>query len=504
MRIHLPSKVQYFIALLTGAITTLAFAPFEQFYLAFITPSILFLLLANKTTKQAAIIGWLFGLGFFGTGISWVYVSINTYGGTHWFPAGLITLLFCAAMSLLLAVQSIIYQKYFSYKPLNWVGFAALWLLFEWLRSWLFTGFPWLYLGYTVIDTPLAPLAAVGGVWLLSLLTILPGLALAAQFKRYKTQSIIRCILPSGAIVISLALLIIMTPKNWTKVVGKPLSVAIMQPDIPQEIKWKRRFLPDILDRYYKTTEPLLGTDLIIWPETAIPAFYPQVEGYFSALVSRQKSLGGHLVTGLPSQVLDRQDPDRTRIHNSVANLTNGSVYHKQRLVPFGEYVPYEDELRGLINFLDIPTLTFSLPQRQQQEALVVGDYNFSTAICYEIAYPELVRRNSKNVDVMLTVSNDTWFSYSIGPDQHFQIARMRAIENGRWLIRSANNGITAIVEPTGKVSVKAPRYTQAVLKGSVEARQGETPYQKVGQWPIVIFCFLMLGASLRRPRSDT
>ena len=491
-------QIAALLALLAGASTTLAFAPFDFYPLAFITPGALFLLLKRQTLKRACQLGWLYGLGFFGTGVSWIFVSINTYGETHAIPAALLTLTFCAALALLFALQIWLYQKYFAkhYAALN---FAIIWLLFEWLRSWLFTGFPWLYLGYSTLDTPLSPQAAIGGVWLLSAVVIAVSLALANLIQhRGKQQWLVALCALCLPLLVSLAL-----PQHWTKKSGELIDVAIVQPDIAQLTKWNPLYLESILDRYYRSTEKLLGNKVIIWPETAIPSLYPKVEPYFAPLVAEQRRLGGSLISGIPMKVIDPEHPLGRRIHNSIFNLTENTSYHKQRLVPFGEYVPLQDQFRDLFNFLNIPDMTFSLPKNAQQPLLKVGNYHYSTAICYEIAYPELVREYSKNADVILTLSNDTWFSHSIGPDQHFQMARMRAIENGRWLIRSANNGITAIVNDQGKVVVVAPRYTQAVLEGKVQPLQGLTPYQRFGQWPLLILYFATLGIvlSMRRVR---
>ncbi|NQZ33453.1 MAG: apolipoprotein N-acyltransferase [Oceanospirillaceae bacterium] len=477
------------LALISGAITTLAFAPFDIFAIALITPAALYILLNKRSIKQACLLGWLFGLGFFGSGISWVYVSIHTYGNTPAPLAALLTLIFCAALALLFLGQIWLYRKHF-YASHKVISFAVLWLVFEWLRSWLLTGFPWLYLGYTSIDTPLAPLASIGGVWLSSAVVIAISLSIAHALEAQTKRAIgLAIAIPTLAIMVSLN-----TPANWTKSSGEPIDIAIIQPNIPQLTKWNSSYLAGILNKHYQSTEPLLGNKVIIWPETAIPSLYPDVAEYLAPLVKRQAELGGSLISGIPSMVPDIEHPLGRRIHNSIYNLTQDTIYHKQRLVPFGEYVPLQDTFRDLFNFLNIPDLTFSRPKIEQQALLQVGDYQYSTAICYEIAYPELVRQYSKNADLILTLSNDTWFSHSIGPDQHFQIARMRAIENGRWLVRSANNGISAIVNPQGEVVHIAPRYQEAILEGKVVPMQGLTPYQRTGHWPLVTLYFLILA----------
>lgn len=476
------------IAALSGASTTLAFAPFNYWLLALLTPAVLLMVLKGKTVKQASLLGWLFGCGFFGSGVSWVYVSIHTYGNTVAPLAALLTTIFCAALAVLFLLQAWVYQKYFSQRYAL-LGFAIIWLLFEWLRSWLLTGFPWLYLGYATIDTPIAAWAPIGGVWLLSALVITISMILVSflYYNHYRRSGF--------AAIVAVAFLFTSTllPKQWTSPAGDVIDFAILQPNIAQQIKWDSRHLEEILNQYYQSSQPLIGNKVIVWPETAIPSLYPNVAEFFAPLVARQKSAGGALISGVPMKVNDPEFPKGRRIHNSILNLTEQTHYHKQRLVPFGEYIPWQQEFADLFNFLNIPDFTFSLPKVMPQPLMRVGEYQYSTAICYEIAYPELVREYSKHADLILTLSNDTWFSGSIGPDQHFQIARMRAIENGRWLVRAANNGITAIVDPQGKIQNIAPRYTQAVLEGTVQPLKGLTPYQRVGQWPLIISYLLMV-----------
>ncbi|MFC6670072.1 apolipoprotein N-acyltransferase [Marinobacterium aestuariivivens] len=204
-------------------------------------------------------------------------------------------------------------------------------------------------------------------------------------------------------------------------------------------------------------------------------------------------------MAGLPSVLTDAEDPSRRIFHNSLALLSpERAVYHKQRLVPFGEYVPLETLLRGLIDFFDLPMSSFSLPQTEQPP-LPFRDHRLAAAICYEIAYPELVRRESLESDLLLTVSNDTWFGHSIAPDQHLQIARMRALETGRWLIRATNNGISALIDADGRIRAEAPRYQTALLAGEVQGMQGLTPFQRLGAWPALVLA--LFGCLIAMPR---
>ena len=482
-------------ALLAGALTPLAFAPLDQYAWLLLTPALFFFALEHSDWRRGAKLGWLFGLGFYGVGTPWVYVSMVDHGSMPVPLAALLTLLFCSALASIFAAQAALYRHWLATGRCRWLSFIGLWLAFEWLRSWLLTGFPWLLLGYPLMETPLKWWAPIGGVWILSLLAVTISLSLW-QLAR-----------PSGALQrpIAASLLVAITaatsllPQQWNQA-GAKLNVSIVQADIPQHVKWTPSELPAILTRYTTLSGQIPeNTQLLIWPETAISAFYQDAEPLLSEFIDQLRLDGVSFISGLPTIEQDPEHPRGWRMHNSLANITEGGLYHKQRLVPFGEYVPLESQLRGLIRFFDLPMSSFSLPE-QQQLPLQAAGASFASAICYEIAYPELVRQSASQANILLTVSNDTWFGGSWAPDQHFQIARMRALENGRWLIRSTNNGITGIVDWRGEVTAEAARFDIAVLNGQVESRHGTTPYQQLGVWPsLALALLLMLLAPLAR-----
>lgn len=484
------------LALCAGAIAPLALAPFDYWYLSVISVAVIFFTLQGCSSRASAWLGWCYGLGFFGVGISWVFISIHEHGNASIALAGLLTSLFVAAMALLMALQFWIYRRLFY----NVIGFIALWLLFEWLRSWFLTGFPWLYLGYSLLDTPVAQYAPYGGVWLLSLYCVLSGTLLITVFKRWNH--------PLQAMAM-LALILApwfaaqqgKIPTQLTEDSGEELKVMLVQANIPQQQKWQRDKLDSILQTYVDLSLDSDKVDLLIWPETAIPTFHQTAATMLSPLLDYLNQHNTGMISGIPSIFPDENLPRGRGYHNSLTIFAGGtSSYDKQRLVPFGEYVPFEEQLRGLIDFFNLPMSNFSLGA-SDQPSLEVNDTQISPFICYEIAYPELVRNNSLNSDVLLTVSNDTWFGRSIAPAQHLQIARMRALENGRWLIRSTNNGISALVTPQGKISTTIPQYQQAVLIGTVRKMSGQTPYQQFGIIPLqVLVVVLLFFAFLARP----
>lgn len=482
------------LSLLAGASATAALAPFNIVWLAPVAPLLFYLLLNSAPQRNAPLLGWVFGTGFFGAGISWVFVSIYEHSATPLPLAAALTSLFVMVLALLFMLQGWCWKRWFNGR---WgaLSFIGLWVLGEWLRSWLLTGFPWLYLGYATLDSPLANWASFGGVWLNSLIVAISGVLLAEILleKRWAIRSsyLLMLIVPWA--------LLPLIDQNWTESSGTPLKVTLIQADIDQEDKWDPLQRESILARYEALTLPHSGDDLIIWPETAIPAFFSRAADQLTPLLEQLNKDNTTLISGLPTSSRDPQS-QRRLYHNSIAILSHGGgVYHKQRLVPFGEYVPMENQLRGMLEFFNLPMSSFSLPLAEQQALLPVQGYKMSAAICYEIAYPELVRKSSQQADLILTVSNDTWFGHSIAPDQHMQIARMRALESQRWIIRSTNNGVSGLINPQGNVVQQAPRYTQATLTGFVQPRQGLTPFQQYGSGPVLALCFLFCLLGLGR-----
>lgn len=482
-----------------AALTTLALAPFSLWPLIVLSPACLWLALQHLKPRQAALVGWCYGVGLYGAGVSWVFVSIHTFGNTPWLAAAAMTAAFVMALALFFAVQGALFSRFFSHSAHARVHFIGVWMLFEWLRSWVFTGFPWLYLGYALTDSPLRYWAPVGGVWLLSLAVLVLSMTLTCLLQGTTRRAAAGWLLACMVLASAPGL-----PRDWNRVTGR-LSVDVVQANISQSIKWDASALPAILDRYAHLTETQTRAKVVIWPETAVSAYLNYSLPYLAPLLNRLEQQQRILISGYPGLAADPDHPDGYRVHNSLGTLTGEiALYHKQRLVPFGEYVPLERYLRGLIGFFDLPMSGFSLPEHAQQ-ALHFNGMQVAAAICYEIAYPELVRKLAQHSQWILTVSNDTWFSHTLAPAQHLQIAQMRALENNRWVVRSTNNGLTALIDPHGNLRQQAPPYQEAVLSGTIELRQGQTPYQQLGSAPAALLSLLCLvfvrrKASVSRP----
>ena len=352
--------IKYFLpALFAGTIAPLSLNPINLWPAAFISVFVLLLTLENTKPKQAAIIGWIFGLGFFGTGTSWVYVSINVYGNTSGIFAAFLTLFFVAGLALLFALQCWVYQRFFAGLK-RALGFAACWVIFEWLRSWLLTGFPWLYLGYAHINTLLAHLAPVLGVLGISYAVVLLSGMLYEMFLIWRKEKLW---IPKKLAVYEFMFILLgitlfyLGSLSWVE--EEPnlnAEVALVQANIDQNLKFDPALIGESLNLYNSLSAPLWGNDIVIWPETAIPLLYEHAGAelaYFDQLASENNS---SLITG----ILYRED---NNIYNSITAIGNGNgVYYKQKLVPFGEYVPFNGIMKSVLQIfsLPMPSLTSS------------------------------------------------------------------------------------------------------------------------------------------------
>lgn len=498
---------RYLLAALSGWLLPLSFAPYNFW---FVTPfAIALLLMAMRAARSAsgqntdfrsnAALGWFFGLGFFGNGASWVYVSIHDYGYTGVPLALLLTLIFVMALALLPAIQCGLYQRFFSRVSPVW-SFPAIWVLFEWLRSWLLTGFPWLYLGNALVDSPLSSWLPVGGVYLGSFLLVMSGsllFQLSQQKLRLRTLTSWLVLLFAGAHLLNNI--------QWTLPSTRGgQEVALVQGNIDQNEKWQARYRQRFLDLYHNLTLDVQNSGLIIWPETAVPLLYRYSDSYFASVLADLPP-DTALISGIPQQSNPEQsNPEQgqqAQFYNSIVVKGAGEgLYQKQKLVPFGEYVPLESLLRGAIQFFNLPMSNFVAGQADQPLLKAKG-FSIAPFICYEVVYPDFVRKQALESDLMITISNDSWFGHSVGPLQHLQMAQVRAAENGRYMLRSTNNGVTAIIDPKGRIQVSAPQFEEAIVRGEVTAMVGRTPFAQTGSWPLIIFCSLLLLIQLLQGR---
>lgn len=469
-----PGWPGHLLALLAGCLSTLALSPFGLWPLGLLSVALLYQGLKQTAPGQAALRGWFWGLGLFASGVSWVYVSIHVHGYASPALAGLLTAGFVAGLALVTALMAWVWARWLRPAHAPWLastGFAALWVLQEVFRGWFLTGFPWLYHGYAHTDTWLAGWAPVGGVWLLSFLSVLSACLLSeAPIWRRMHSAAVASALLLGIWLGGNAL----TAVEWTRPTGSPLSVALIQADIAQSRKWDPAHIDHTLTLYRDLSVAQGPVDLIVWPETAVPVLQSQARAFTDGMAARLAKQGTTLITGIP---VDEYENGDLRIYNAIMVAGKGDEqYLKHKLVPFGEYVPLQDLLRGLIAFFDLPMSSFSRGPAMQ-EPLQAAGYRLAPFICYEAVYPHFAARLAAQSELLITISNDSWFGRSIGPLQHLQMARMRAIESGRWMIRSTNNGVTALIDYQGEITQRIPQFEQAVLTGGVQPRTGLTPY---------------------------
>lgn len=480
---------------------TLAFAPYTLWWLPFGTLALLAFCLQRATScQQAAWFGAVYGLGWFGAGISWVHVSIDQFGGLP--LAGSVGLMALLVMYLALfpALAGWLSKRLTNTLPFPLL-ITASWALVEWLRSVVLTGFPWLTFGYSQADSPLRHWAPLIGETGISLLLVFSASSLAALLQTSSS----RCSRICCAGIAGLLLLIspfLASFKGWQHT-EQQLTVLLVQGNIKQELRWAPEQEWPTMLKYLDLTRPHLAThQLVIWPEAAVPMLEPLAQEFLTNLDKSALYSDTAVVTGIIDYrqrtgeawnnlvVLGKQHATDTDGHYRYGHANRFSKHH---LLPIGEFVPFEQLLRKLAPIFDLPMSSFSRGDYVQPNLLANG-YHLLPAICFEIAFPEQIRANFTNdTQILLTVSNDAWFGDSIGPHQHLQIAQMRALEFGRPVIRATNNGITATIAADGQIRERAPQFTEAILSDTLPLTVGHTLYSRWGNLPLFLLCGLLL-----------
>ncbi|RKZ96734.1 MAG: apolipoprotein N-acyltransferase [Gammaproteobacteria bacterium] len=473
----------HFIALLAGALLPLSFSPFHFYPVAVLSLTLLFLSWQAVSAKQAAIRGFLYGLGMYGVGVSWIYVAIHDFGNASILLAALLTGLFVAFLALYLAVLGWGLKKLSDkFSDFDFVLLIPVsWVLFEWFKGWFLTGFPWLDVGVGQIDGALSGYTPIIGALGVSLLVAFSAglLATSLQSKRWWPVLLMVVIWIGGQSLKSV---------SWTDVSGNEIKVSLIQGNIPQEIKWNKEQLMKTLALYQTRTELHWDSDLIVWPENAVPVFHHQArEFYLDPLAELARKNKTDILLGLP--VMERSS---RHYFNSMMSLgSTEGFYHKKHLVPFGDYMPLE-WLRGLIEFFDLPMSAFR-PGSQSQELLQVAGQKVAISVCYEDAFSTEVLVGVPEATLLVNATNNAWYGDSFAPHQHLQISQNRALETGRPVLRVTTNGISALIGYQGDLEAKTAQFEQAVLTGDIQPRQGATPYVRWGQWPLLLLSLFML-----------
>jgi len=489
------------VALIAGVLFTLSFAPFHLFPLAILSPAILISLWLTIRPGQAFWRGLIYGVGFFGTGVYWIYISVHTFGDTSIFLACVITGGLIFLLSLFIGLNGYFLSRFFPRTNSTKLicAFPATWVLLECIRSLIFSGFPWLLAGYSQLNSPLRGFAPIFSVYGVSLAVIMSSGFLINTLRKLNQSKF-----KSAALNASAAIFIWLGGAGlnclvWTTPVGAPIKVSLVQGNVAQELKWSADQIQPTLDHYMELTEDHWDSKIIVWPESAIPIPLSNAAEFLEELNKKALAHSTTFLIGIPMKAADREG-----YYNAVIAIGKGEgLYTKRRLVPFGEYIPLRPFLGKLLDLLHVPMSDF-IPGITTPQPITADGLNIATFICYEIAYPELVRSDKDNIDLILTVSNDAWFGHSIAQAQHLEIAQMRALEMGRPVLFGSNDGITAIISNKGEILAQAPQYQSTVLTGNIQKAQGKTPWHSLGLDPLLLVSVALLIVALLRRKSSS
>lgn len=487
----------YALALVAGLLMPLGLAPFGQVWAPFLGLALIFAVVTAAPARRAALAAYLFGLGYAGFGVYWIFIAVGEYGGGP-LAASLVTPLFVALFALLPLAALMLGRALGRGRPAATplLALPLAWMLVEWVRSWLLTGATWLSIGYGQIETPLAGIAPVLGVYGIGLAIALVAGGLAWWLLAPLSLRLVAPVLLAAGVFAAGAL----APRDWTTPVGEPLEVALLQGNIPQDQKWLEDNRARTLERYAEASRRHFGRDLVIWPETAVPAFFHQVrESHLEPLAEAARAEGTTLVAGAPVA-----DPAGEGIFNAVVALNESpAFYYKRHLVPFGEYVPLRETFGGILDFVGAPLGDFN--PGTSAEPLPAAGQRLGVSVCYEVTFGTEVADALPAATVLLNVSNDAWFGRSLAPWQHLEMARMRALETGRPMLRGTNTGLTAIIDHRGGLRARGPLFEATAVTGSVQPREGVTPYVRWRDWPVAavsaagLLALLVTGRRRRR-----
>lgn len=485
-------------AFAAGACLNFAFAPFGWWPVALLAPAGLFGLIRGLPPRRAFGVGAAFGAGLFSFGTYWLYTCLHVFGLVPVWLTLVLQILLVAAASLYLAVTCYLANRFWL-KPgatRDWLVLPVLWVLIEWLRGWLLSGFPWLSLGYALIDSPLAgwaPLFGVYGVtWAAAVIAVAINVLLMPAVRWARRLRAL------GGALLLIAAPAMLAHHDWTQPLGPPISVAAVQGAVPQDQKWQLKNRELTMQRYLRLTNTAWGARLIIWPESAIPAVANELQSYLQQLQQLGQLHGADFAIGLVDY-----NPQSKQYYNGIRVLSDAGDgwYYKRHLVLFGEYFPVPAFVRSWLRLMSLPYDDFT-SGRSHQPVLSAAGQKLGLTICFEDAFgSEQLPVLRAGATLLVNVTNNAWFGDSTAPHQHVQIARMRALEAGRYLVRAANDGITAAIGPHGEIAARLPQFTEGVLRVDVQPMSGLTPYARFGNYPVVLGAGALLALALWRRR---
>jgi apolipoprotein N-acyltransferase len=480
----LPAVVSNVIALAAGALLACAFAPLELWPLAVACPALLMWLWEGAQPRRAAWDGFSFGVGTFGLGTWWLYVSIHGMGEA---PIWLAVAILVALVLIMAVFYGLLGYLSAQLLPARGaarylLGLPGLWLLIEWWRGWFLSGFPWLSLGYSQSDTWLRAFAPLVGVYGISAVLLLSSGALLALLRGSNRVRVCAAVLLIAPWPIAARL----DRVEWTRPAGPPLTVAVVQGAVPQDLKWQASNLAPTRELYARLMNDALGANLIVWPEAAVPELANEMPQYLGEIYSRARARDSDVIMGIL-----RVD-ESEHYFNSIMTLSDRvSFYDKHHLVPFAEYFPVPPFIRSWLRLMNLPYSDFT-PGPLVQSPITAAGTQLAPSICYEDAYGSSDLPALKaGATLLVNVTNDAWFGHTWARYQHLQISRLRALEAARPLIRAASDGVSALVGAKGEVLTEAPEFKASVLRGSVQPRVGLTPYVRTGNTATVVLGLL-------------
>ncbi len=477
--------------ILLGALLPFGFAPYGLYILSLVSVLGVIFIWRYQNPKTASMFGFIYGFAAFLVGAYWITISVGTFGGAPTWLAMIVMLGLVALMASYFSLLAFLIAKYSQSINSNllWAfTIASLWTLMEWFRSWVLTGFPWLNLGYLSLDTPLAGYAPLGGVYFCTFLWVL-FIAFILNVNRVdNTQKIITVVF----IIFTLLCGGLFLKHNYTQDYQAAKTFALIQGGVSQDKKWLPEQLPKTMELYAKLSVENSDVDLMVWPEVAIPSLRSDVVPYFDGLLARLGPNIDFLVGGLERKFDsqgEKQDYNSLFLVDDKFNSPQEQVYFKSHLVPYGEYFPLPEFARQLLCQMNLPCNNITAGAKNQKPISVNG-IKYGAFICYEDAYTDRVNAMLPEANILVNVTNDAWFGGSMAPHQHLQITRMRALETERPILRSTNNGITALIDKKGNIVDTVEQFKPQVLRGTVQGVKGATPFVMLGNWMIIGISF--------------
>jgi len=466
--------------------------------MALLAPAALFALIRGLPPRRAFGVGAAFGIGLFAFGTYWLYTCLHVFGLVPLWLTLVLQILLVLAMSLYMAALCYVANRFWL-KPgatRDWLVLPVLWVLIEWLRGWFLSGFPWLSTGYAMIDSPLSGWAPIFGVYGVTWAAATVSVAIHVAFMPAVPVSR-RCLSVAAAAML-FAVPALLAQHDWTQAQGAPVAIAAVQGAVPQDQKWQVKNRELTMQRYLHLTGDAWGSRLIIWPEAALPALAPNIQDYLMKLEEQGRAHDADFAIGLVNYL-----PDTKRYFNGILVLkqSGDGWYYKRHLVPFGEYFPVPPFVRAWLRLMSLPYDDFTAGSSHQPLLSAAGQ-KLGFTICYEDAFGSQQLKILRHATLLINVTNDAWFGNSTARHQHLQIARMRALEAGRYLVRAANDGITAAIDSRGKIVARLPQFKEGVLRTDVQPMTGLTPYARLGNYPVVLGALSLLAIAAWRRRA--